>query len=168
MRSRSVVVSACQSCGRSGASAASARRPVPAAVWRPLLVLVLELAQLSRGDQLHHDLTRRTEPPIEREHTLDRVAHLLVGAEHDPGAVVAVEPDRQRERSSPRSALLRRPPSRRAGDRVQIASGIVPFSASRSSVNRSRRLENPEHPARPPEHRSTERLRPPQGAEGNG
>jgi hypothetical protein len=41
-------------------------------------------------DQFHHDLACRTLPAPEREHALDRVPGLLIGAEHDPVVFVAV------------------------------------------------------------------------------
>ena len=99
-----------------GAAAAGPRRSAPITTWRA-----------------------EPEPPPQHEHPLDRVADLLIGAQHDPPVLVAVQPDRQARRSSPRSALLRSPPSSRARIRCSSASHIVPFSPSSSRSLKSRR-----------------------------
>ena len=87
---------------------------------------------LALRDQLADDLARRAEPVPQLEDALDRVAHLLIGGQHDPPVLVAIEPDRRGIRSSPRLALLRSPPSSRARIRCSSASDIVPFSPSSS------------------------------------
>ena len=73
---------------RAIARARPADAPLPDRAPRQLLIL---------ADQLHHDLARGAQPPPQAEDALDRVAYLLVRAEHDPVVLVAVEPDRQRQ-----------------------------------------------------------------------
>ena len=48
-------------------------------------------------DRLQRDLSRRAECSPEREHSLDRVADLLIMALHDLVVVVAIRSDRQRQ-----------------------------------------------------------------------
>ena len=73
---------------------------------------------LALADQLADDLARRPEPAPEREHARDRVTDLLVGRQHDPAVLVAVEPDRQRAGAARRArpcCAARRPAARGSG-----------------------------------------------------
>jgi hypothetical protein len=78
---------------------------------------------LALGDQLHHDLARRTKPPPQHEHALDRMAHLLVRAQHDPAVLIAIEPDRQRQAQFAALGLVAQPAVQPRPDQVQLGLG---------------------------------------------
>ena len=93
---------------------ARARPADPALPDRPARQL------LALGDQLEHDLARRPQPPPQHEDALDRVPDLLVGAQHDPAVLVAVEPDRQREPQLAARGLVAQPAVQPRADQVQL------------------------------------------------
>ena len=78
---------------------------------------------LALGDQLADDLARRPEPPPQHEHALDRVPDLLIGRQHDPAVLVAVEPDRQREAQLAARGLVAQPAVQPRADQVQLGLG---------------------------------------------
>ena len=88
--------------------------PLPDRAPRQLLTL---------GDQLHHHLPRRPNPPPEREHRLDRVPHLLVRAQHDPILVVAIQTDRQRKAQLATFGLVAQPSVQPGADQMQLRLG---------------------------------------------
>jgi hypothetical protein len=64
---------------------------------------------LALGDQLHHDLPGRAQLAPELIDAVDRVADLLVGAEHDPVVLVAVKTDRKRQAQLTALGLVAQP-----------------------------------------------------------
>ena len=115
---------------RAIARARPADPPLPDGPARQLLAL---------GDQLHHDLARRPQPPPQHEDALDRVPHLLVRAQHDPVVVVAIQPDRQREAQLAARGLVAQPAVQPRADQVQLGLGHRALQAEQQPVVEVRR-----------------------------
>jgi hypothetical protein len=75
---------------------------------------------LAVSDQLHHDLTSGTQLPPQTEHAVDRVADLLVGAEHDAVVLVAVKADRQRQAQFAALSFVAQPAIQPRADQVKL------------------------------------------------
>ena len=88
------------------------------------------IGSVLRGELDHGERSELGEPLEDRG---DRAAHRLIGVDQDLALLLTPnQPDRSALRSSPRAALLRIPPSRRARTTCSSASDIVRFSPSRS------------------------------------
>jgi hypothetical protein len=97
---------------------------------------------LALGDQLPDDLARRPEPAPEHEHAPDRVTHLLVAREHDPVALVALEPDRQVHPQLPPRGLAAQPAVQPRADQVQLGLGHRALEPEQQTVVEvSRRID---------------------------
>jgi len=75
---------------------------------------------LTVADQLPDDLACRTSPPPQLKHTLDRVTDLLVGAQDDTVALVAIKPDRQMHHQLAARSLVAQPSVQPRADQVQL------------------------------------------------
>src|SRR5436190_794353 len=90
--------------------------------------------ELALGDQLTHELARRAEPPPELKDAFDRVPDLLVGRQHDPPVVGALEPDRQVLAELAALGLVAQPAVEAGADQVQLGLRHRPLEPEQEPV----------------------------------
>ena len=98
---------------------------------------------LAVGDQLADDLAGRPQPAPQLEDTLDRVAHLLVGRQHSPAVLVAIESDGE---VHPQLATLGLGPQsavQAGADQVQLGLGHRALEPEQQPVVEVRRRVDP-------------------------
>ena len=91
------------------------------------------------GDQLAHDLPRGAQPPPQREHAVDRVAHLLVGRQHDAAVLVAVQADWEVLLKLAALGLVAKPAVEARADQVQFGLAHRAFEPEQQPVVEIRR-----------------------------
>jgi hypothetical protein len=94
-------------------------------------------------DQLHHDLPRRSDPPPEGEHSLDRVTDLLVRTEHNSIVLITIQADRQRQPQLAARGLVAQPTVEPGTDQVQLGFGHRSFEAEQQPIVEIRRRIQP-------------------------
>jgi hypothetical protein len=79
--------------------------------------------QLPLVAQAHHRLPGGPRPPPQLKHPVDRVAHLLIGRQRDPPALLAIKADRQAQLKLPAGSLVAQPAVKPRADQVQLRLG---------------------------------------------
>jgi hypothetical protein len=98
---------------------------------------------LALRDQLADDLARRAEPVPQLEDALDRVAHLLVGGQHDAPILVAIEPDGEVHPQLAALGLGAQPAVQTGADQVQLGLGHRALEPKQQPVVELRRRVDP-------------------------
>ena len=60
------------------------------------------------------------DPPPQLEHAAECVADLLIGGEHDPAVLVAIQPDREAQLKLAPLRLVAKPAVQSSADQVQL------------------------------------------------
>ena len=75
---------------------------------------------LALRDELGDDLARGPQPPPQHEHPLDRVAHLLIGAQDNAPVLVAIQPHREARAQLAAGSLVAQPAVQPGADEVKL------------------------------------------------